>query len=98
MALTDPPIIGLIAWLTAKRMGARFVFLCQDVFPEVANLLEDPDAFMPLPNAENTRGRRARRGAASASIGLPLASGSARRPNFAKACQRPSIGFGKPSS
>lgn len=41
VALTDPPIIGLVAWATSKRMGARFVFLCQDIFPEVATLLED---------------------------------------------------------
>jgi colanic acid biosynthesis glycosyl transferase WcaI len=41
VALTDPPIIGLVAWAAAKRTGARFVFLCQDIFPEVANLLED---------------------------------------------------------
>lgn len=41
VALTDPPIIGLVAWATARRTGARFVFLCQDVFPEVAVLLED---------------------------------------------------------
>lgn len=41
VALTDPPIIGLVGWLTAKRTGARFVFLCQDIFPEVASLLED---------------------------------------------------------
>jgi colanic acid biosynthesis glycosyl transferase WcaI len=39
--LTDPPIIGLVAWAAARRTGARFVFLCQDIFPEVANLLED---------------------------------------------------------
>jgi colanic acid biosynthesis glycosyl transferase WcaI len=38
---TDSPIIGLAALLTARRTGARFVFLCQDVFPEVAGLLED---------------------------------------------------------
>jgi colanic acid biosynthesis glycosyl transferase WcaI len=38
---TDPPIIGLAVLLTARRCGARFVFLCQDVFPEVAWLLED---------------------------------------------------------
>ena len=25
----------------SKATGARFVFLCQDVFPEVARLLED---------------------------------------------------------
>lgn len=41
VALTDPPIIGLAALLLARRAGARFVFLCEDVFPEVARLLED---------------------------------------------------------
>jgi lipopolysaccharide/colanic/teichoic acid biosynthesis glycosyltransferase len=41
VALTDPPIIGLAALLAARRAGAKFVFLCQDVFPEVATLLED---------------------------------------------------------
>lgn len=41
VALTDPPIIGLVGWALARRTGARFVFLCQDIFPEVANLLED---------------------------------------------------------
>jgi colanic acid biosynthesis glycosyl transferase WcaI len=41
VALTDPPIIGLAGWLAARRARARFVFLCQDVFPEVARLLED---------------------------------------------------------
>jgi glycosyltransferase involved in cell wall biosynthesis len=41
VSLTDPPIIGLAALLSARRSGARFVFLCQDVFPEVAWLLED---------------------------------------------------------
>ncbi len=41
VGLTDPPIIGLVAWVAARRTGANFVFLCQDIFPEVANLLED---------------------------------------------------------
>jgi glycosyltransferase involved in cell wall biosynthesis len=41
VSLTDPPIVGLAAWWTARRQGARFVFLCEDVFPEVATLLED---------------------------------------------------------
>jgi colanic acid biosynthesis glycosyl transferase WcaI len=41
VALTDPPIIGLPAQAAAKMHGARFVFLCQDIFPEVARLLED---------------------------------------------------------
>jgi len=41
VSLTDPPIIGLAALLAARRCGARFVFVCQDVFPEVARLVED---------------------------------------------------------
>jgi putative colanic acid biosynthesis glycosyltransferase WcaI len=41
VALTDPPIIGLAALLTARRQGAKVVFWCQDVFPEVAWLLDD---------------------------------------------------------
>src|SRR5262249_42900062 len=41
VALTDPPLIGLAALLAARRSRARFVFLCQDIFPEVAVLLED---------------------------------------------------------
>jgi len=39
VAMTDPPIIGLAA--LASRRGGRFVFFCQDIFPEVAALLED---------------------------------------------------------
>jgi len=39
--LTDPPIIGLAALLTARRSGAKLVFLCEDIFPEVAQLVED---------------------------------------------------------
>ncbi len=41
VALTDPPIIGLAARVVARRARARFVLLCQDVFPEVTRLLED---------------------------------------------------------
>ncbi len=41
VALTDPPIIGLAALMLARRAGARFAFVCQDVFPEVARLVED---------------------------------------------------------
>ena len=41
VALTDPPIIGLAALATATKAGAPFVFLCEDIFPEVATLLED---------------------------------------------------------
>ena len=41
VSLTDPPILGLAALSAARRTGARFVFLCEDIFPEVASLLED---------------------------------------------------------
>jgi colanic acid biosynthesis glycosyl transferase WcaI len=41
VALTDPPIIGLAAWLAAKRSGAPFVMAFQDLFPEVTALLPD---------------------------------------------------------
>jgi len=41
VSLTDPPIIGRLALSAARRTGARFVFLCEDIFPEVASLLED---------------------------------------------------------
>ena len=41
MCLTDPPILGLAALAWARRWRVPFVFLCQDVFPEVATLLED---------------------------------------------------------
>jgi colanic acid biosynthesis glycosyl transferase WcaI len=40
VALTDPPIIGGVALWAARRTGARFVFLCEDIFPEVATLIE----------------------------------------------------------
>jgi len=41
VSLTDPPIVGLAALWAARRAGARFVFLCEDIFPEVAMLLDD---------------------------------------------------------
>jgi glycosyltransferase involved in cell wall biosynthesis len=41
VSLTDPPIVGLIARAAARRLGARFVFLCEDVFPDVAVVLEE---------------------------------------------------------
>jgi putative colanic acid biosynthesis glycosyltransferase WcaI len=41
VALTDPPIVGLAAWLAAKRFGAPLVMSYRDLFPEVTVLLED---------------------------------------------------------
>ncbi|HWI19749.1 MAG TPA: glycosyltransferase family 4 protein [Vicinamibacterales bacterium] len=47
VALTDPPIIGLAALAARPRHG--MVFFCQDIFPQVAGLLEDFKS--PLVNA-----------------------------------------------
>jgi glycosyltransferase involved in cell wall biosynthesis len=41
VSLTDPPIIGLAGLLWARLYRAKFVFWCQDIFPEVGLLLED---------------------------------------------------------
>ncbi|MBI2881122.1 MAG: glycosyltransferase family 4 protein [Candidatus Tectomicrobia bacterium] len=41
VALTDPPIIGLAAYLASRRFGVPFVMSYRDIFPEVARLLED---------------------------------------------------------
>jgi glycosyltransferase involved in cell wall biosynthesis len=41
VALTDPPIIGLAAYLASRRFGAAFVMYYQDIFPEAGRLLED---------------------------------------------------------
>ncbi len=41
VALTDPPIIGLAAYLTSRRFGVPFIMSYRDIFPEVARLLED---------------------------------------------------------
>lgn len=41
VALTDPPIIGLAAYLASRRFRAPLVMSYRDVFPEVARLLED---------------------------------------------------------
>ena len=41
IALTDPPIIGLAAYLAARRFGAPLIMSYQDIFPEAGRLLED---------------------------------------------------------
>jgi len=41
VALTDPPIIGLAAWVAARRCGAPLVMAFKDLFPEVTALLPD---------------------------------------------------------
>jgi glycosyltransferase involved in cell wall biosynthesis len=41
VALTDPPIIGLAAWLAGRRFGAPLVMAFKDLFPEVTVLMRD---------------------------------------------------------
>ncbi len=41
VAMTDPPIVGLAATLAGLRFGAPLVMAFQDIFPEVAVLLQD---------------------------------------------------------
>ena len=41
VSLTDPPIIGLAALVSARRFRTPFVMSFQDIFPEVAKLMED---------------------------------------------------------
>jgi glycosyltransferase involved in cell wall biosynthesis len=39
LAMTDPPVIGAVAALVARRSGAPLVVISQDVFPETAERL-----------------------------------------------------------
>ena len=72
VALTDPPIIGLAALAARPRRG--MVFFCQDIFPEVAGLLED--FHSPLVNAVLERLNRylVRRAARIIALGDTMAS------------------------
>ena len=36
---TDPPLIGILAWVVAKSKGADLINWCQDIFPETAAAL-----------------------------------------------------------
>jgi colanic acid biosynthesis glycosyl transferase WcaI len=72
IALTDPPIIGLAALAARPRHG--MVFFCQDIFPEVAGLLDDFSS--PLVNAMLERVNRllCRRAARIIALGDTMAS------------------------
>src|SRR5262245_49949406 len=72
IALTDPPIIGLAALAARPRHG--MIFFCQDIFPEVAGLLED--FHSPLVNAllEQLNRFLVRRAARIVALGDTMAS------------------------
>jgi colanic acid biosynthesis glycosyl transferase WcaI len=44
VAMTDPPVVGLVGLLAARRHRAPFVYVCQDVFPDVGIALKRMDA------------------------------------------------------
>lgn len=39
VAMTDPPIVGLIGMVAARRHRAPFVYVCMDIFPDVGMAL-----------------------------------------------------------
>ncbi len=54
VAMTDPPLLGIIAWMVAGLRGARLVHWVQDVYPEVAIAVTGHrwlGALTPLRNA-----------------------------------------------
>lgn len=69
VALTDPPIIGLAAWMAGLRFRAPLVMAFKDLFPEVAALL--PDFHSPTINAALQRINRflVRRSARNVALG-----------------------------
>ena len=36
VCMSDPPLIGLVAWIVSRVKRAPFVYICQDVFPQFA--------------------------------------------------------------
>lgn len=43
VAMTDPPVIGLIGLLAARRYRCPFVYICEDIFPDVGVALKRVD-------------------------------------------------------
>jgi colanic acid biosynthesis glycosyl transferase WcaI len=43
VAMTDPPVVGLVGLLAARRHRAPFVYVCQDIFPDVGVALKRID-------------------------------------------------------
>jgi colanic acid biosynthesis glycosyl transferase WcaI len=43
VAMTDPPVIGLIGLLVARRFRCPFVYVCEDIFPDVSVALRRMD-------------------------------------------------------
>ena len=74
LSLTDPPLVGLIALAWARRWRVPFVFLCQDVFPEVAAVLEDFQSARVNRALDGLNRLLLRRAAAVVAIGETMAA------------------------
>ena len=64
LAMTDPPFIGDVAWIVARRFRVPFAVISQDVFPEIAvelKRLENPALVAVLRLLVNFYLRRADR-------------------------------------
>lgn len=46
IALTDPPMIGLSAYLAARRFDARLMVSFRDIFPEINQILKGVDSHL----------------------------------------------------
>lgn len=58
VALTDPPLLGIGAWLTARLCGARIFHWVQDVYPEIAAVLTGQSWLRILSPLRNLAWRR----------------------------------------
>ena len=64
LAMTDPPVIGDLAWIVARRFAVPLVVVSQDVFPETAvrlGRIENPAVVFALRVLVNAYLRRANR-------------------------------------
>lgn len=61
IALTDPPLLGVGAWLVARLRGARIIHWVQDIYPELAGELAGQRWLGVLRPLRNLAWRRADR-------------------------------------
>ncbi|MEX2044867.1 MAG: glycosyltransferase, partial [Opitutus sp.] len=59
VAMTDPPLLGVGAWLIARMRGARIVHWVQDIYPEIAIALTGHRWLAVLRPLRNLAWRRA---------------------------------------
>lgn len=59
VAMTDPPLLGIGAWLAARLRGARVIHWVQDIYPELAIEITGHRWLAPLKRLRNLAWRRA---------------------------------------